>query len=295
MTPNFINIGPGRCATSWLMEALRTHPEIEMSLVKETEYFNTHFDREVQWYENHFQKENLAVGEISSNYYLDETVPERIKGYKPDMKLVFNLRNPFLLLDSFYKFGIRRGLNLPPLAQALDFPMGKIMGSGFQEREKSQKLTVSDKRTLLESVCLADRFAPFLETFDSKQTHFFVFERLENHSRAVLAELYSFLGVETGFVPEAVDQVINASAKPKSVLVARLASKTAAVFRRLGLYSLLSQLHKNELIKKLIFNPEQKLSNDQEIRASLDDTTVDRLDDQIHQLKKRLSFLEECW
>ena len=242
MTPNFINIGPGRCATSWLMEALRTHPEIEMSLVKETEYFNTHFDREVQWYENHFQKENLAVGEISSNYYLDETVPERIKGYKPDMKLVFNLRNPFLLLDSFYKFGIRRGLNLPPLAQALDFPMGKIMGSGFQEREKSQKLTVSDKRTLLESVCLADRFAPFLETFDSKQTHFFVFERLENHSRAVLAELYSFLGVETGFVPEAVDQVINASAKPKSVLVARLASKTAAVFRRLGLYSLLSKL-----------------------------------------------------
>lgn len=294
MKPNFINIGPGRCATSWLMEALRTHPEIEMSMVKETEYFNTHFDREKQWYEGHFKNENVAIGEISSNYYLDGVVAQRIRDYKSDMRLVLNLRNPFLLLDSFYKFGIRRGLNMPPLSQAMDFPIGKIMGSGYDARERKNQLTAGDQTTLLESVCLADRFAPFLETFDENQTHFFVFERLAYNSRDVLTDLYSFLGVEPEFVPESVDQVINAAAKPKSVLVARLASKTAGVFRQLGLYSLLSRLHKSELVKRLIFNPEQTLG-DQQIRKELDAGTADRLDDQVSRLKSRCPYLKECW
>ena len=53
--PTFINIGPGRCATSWLLEALKAHPEIEMSKVKETEYFNTHFQRDTDWYHSHSQ------------------------------------------------------------------------------------------------------------------------------------------------------------------------------------------------------------------------------------------------
>ena len=75
--PTFINIGPGRCATSWLLEALKAHPEIEMAKVKETEYFNTNFDRDVDWYESHFSvgsNNAQAIGEISNNYYLDASV-----------------------------------------------------------------------------------------------------------------------------------------------------------------------------------------------------------------------------
>ena len=48
--PNFINIGPGRCASSWLLEVLESHPQISMARIKETEYFNTNFDKGAAWY-----------------------------------------------------------------------------------------------------------------------------------------------------------------------------------------------------------------------------------------------------
>ena len=127
--PTFIDIGPGRCATSWLWEALRSHPEIEMSPIKETEFFNTHFERGVEWYESHF-KPGTVSGEVSTNYYLDSQVATRIRDYRSDMKIVINLRDPFSLLESFYGFGQRRGLELPRLHDALNWPNGANHGVG---------------------------------------------------------------------------------------------------------------------------------------------------------------------
>ena len=92
--PSFIDIGPGRCATSWLWETLRSHPEIAMSPIKETEFFNTHFDRGWAWYESHF-KSGTVAGEVSTNYYLDSLVASRIRDYGPKIKIVVNLRDPF--------------------------------------------------------------------------------------------------------------------------------------------------------------------------------------------------------
>ena len=130
--PNFINIGPGRCASSWLLEVLESHPDISMARIKETEFFNTNFDKGTDWYESLFPKSDCqAIGEISNCYYTEPAVAERVRQYDPGMRVMINVRDPFSLLKSFHGFGVRRGLELGDLNEALNFPIGRIMGSGY--------------------------------------------------------------------------------------------------------------------------------------------------------------------
>lgn len=254
-----------------------------MGKVKETEFFDLHFQNSTEWYERHFPQANDAVGEISSNYYLDPEVAGRILQYDPSMRLILNLRNPYTLLKSFYGFGIRRGLELPPLGEALDLPVGKFMGSGFEQRRKNGTLSVGDEVTLLQSVCLFDRFQPFLDQFAGSQIHFLVFESIGD-GRDALANLYKFLGVDHNFVPPQADTVINAAVEPKSKLVAKLATGTAFWMRRLGAYGLLSRLHQSQVVKSILFRAGPEESEVDQIRESLPEGAAAIIDQQIDHL-----------
>ena len=298
-TPTFIDIGPGRCATSWLFEVFRAHPEISMSRVKETEYFNTHQDKGDAWYRSNFPDTELpATGEISTNYYLDGAVAGLIRDYDPDVNIVINLRQPYQLLESFYAFGQRRGLELGTLAESLDVPIGRIMGSGYEYRSSRNMLTKADSITLLESVCFADRLRPFLDAFESDQVHFFIFERLQSDYQQVLADLYDFLEVDSSFLPVDAAKIVNSSMAPKSKALARLATRTSFLLRRCGAHGLLSQLHQSEMLKKLLFSksaPSTSIDKVAACREQLDRSTVVRLDEQIDQMKSLCPNLNRWW
>lgn len=297
--PTFINIGPGRCATSWLMNCLTSHPGIAMASVKETEYFNTHHDRGEEWYRSNFpDTDAAATGELSTNYYLDARVADLIRDYDPDVKIVINLRQPYRLLESFYTFGQRRGLDLETLGESLDFPIGRIMGSGYDFRSSRDMLTTADRATLLESVCLADRLRPFLDTFESHQVHFFIFERLQSEHQQVLSDLYEFLEVDRGYAPPGADKIVNSSMAPKSKVMARLATRTSFLLRRVGAHGLLSRLHKSDLLKNLLFRKSiqsASAADSVSCRDQLDQQTVLRLDGQIEQMKSICPDLKRWW
>jgi hypothetical protein len=255
--PTFINIGPGRCATSWLFEVLLEHPQILMANIKETDFFNVNYHLGNTWYESHFPShsdpQKSAVGEISNNYYLDPIVATRIRDYNPDIKIILNLRNPFELLTSFYTFGIRRGLKLDSLNQSLSIPIGQIMGSGFDHRFKHKNLTYSDCVSLLDSVLLAKCMTPFIETFETAQIYIFIYERLLSEPTQVIWELYNFLGVDTNFNPSVSGKIVNASIQPKSKLIARFFSKASYLLRRYGAHELLTSLHRSDWIKTMFY------------------------------------------
>lgn len=228
-----------------------------MARVKETEFFNTNFHKGTDWYEAHFShlSGEKAVGEVSNNYYLDPAVALKIRRYDPSIKLMLNVRDPTELLWSFYRFGRRRGLELPPLEMALEEPIGRIMGSGFDSRSKQQVLTVADQVTLLDSVRLYDWFLPFVETFPRDQIYFFVYERIRSQPEQVLENIFRFLGVDPGFRPPKAMDVVNASIEPRSRTLARASSKLAFLLRRAGAYKTLARLHRFELVKSLFFRP----------------------------------------
>ncbi|GJL57094.1 MAG: hypothetical protein NPIRA02_42260 [Nitrospirales bacterium] len=234
------------------------HPEIGMGKVKETEYFNTNYEKGDEWYESHFKnlETKKVVGEISNNYYLDAEVAKRINNYNPNIKIIINVREPVNLLRSFYEFGKRRGLDLlPSIQDNLNEPIGKFMGSGYDYRLKRNMLVQTDKVSLFESVLLSNLLTPFLKTFPREQVYIFIFERLRHDPDNVLKEIYSFLGVNPEFQPNLLEKVVNQSISPKSKFVAQLGSKLAFVLRRGGYYSLLSWMHKSVFIKRLLFRP----------------------------------------
>lgn len=254
--PGFINVGPGRCASSWLLEALESHPDIVMARIKETEFFNTNYDKGYQWYENLFPSSDaVVVGEISNCYYVDPNVPERIRQYEPGMKIIVNVRDPFSLLRSFHVFGLRRGLKLGSLAEDLQFPIGRIMGSGYEQREKRNALTAGDQVSLIDAVMLSRHLKPYLESWPRDQLYIFVFERLKTERDKVLRELYEFLEVDPNHTPPVADTVVNAGIVPKSKWLARLATEVAYFLRRVGAYGVLDKLKKSRVLKQLFFSP----------------------------------------
>jgi hypothetical protein len=253
--PTFINIGPGRCATSWLYEILKSHPEVAMASVKETEYFNTNYEKGHRWYERHFPTGNeKAVGEISNNYYLDPAVARRIHQYNPDTKIMLNVRNPTDLLRSFYQFGVRRGIDMQDCNAVLNQPIGPIMGSGYEYRLSKRILTASDTCSLLDSVRLATRLQPFFELFPSRQIYVLIYDRLKTESELVLQEIYDFIEVDSTFRPRIADQIVNTALTPKCKTIAKIATRTSFMLRRFGLYSVINALKENRLVKSILYS-----------------------------------------
>lgn len=295
-SPNFINIGTGRCATSWLFEVLRSHPDIGMATVKETEFFNTNFANGTDWYERHFLDGNQkAVGEISTNYYLDPEVAQRIHDYKPAMKIMINVRKPIDLLRSYYQFGLRRGVDMQDCQSVLDQPIGPIMGSGYEYRERKKCLTVCDQRTLLEAVCLEARLRPYFKRFPSENIYVLIYERLASQQEQVLAEIYEFLGVDSKFKPEAAAKVVNVAIAPKSKAIARIATRASFLLRRLGLYSLQHFLKENELVKQMLYSRESASNLRQDVFRSLPAALISQLENETEKMAALYPALAPWW
>ena len=251
--PNFVNVGPGRCGTSWLFQMLQAHPDIAMARVKETEYFNSNFDRDDAWYVEHFPQSAKAVGEVSNMYYVDSAVPERIHAFDPNMKIIFNVRDPEDLFRSMTSFAARRGIEVDDIAALLDMPIGRIMGSGWSERARSGNLNRGDEVPLREAVLLSRYVRRFADVFPHEQIFLMEYDRIAQAPGELLRDLYTFLGVRPDFVPEGADKKVNAAIAPRFRVVGQLATKVSFTLRRLGAHGLLTRLHQSNLVKRLFY------------------------------------------
>ena len=95
--PTFLILGAQKCGTTSLHSLLAQHPEICMSEPKETNFFNIHFDRGLEYYRETFfnsWKGHKAVGEASPSYFFLPYVPERIAAALPGVKMMVILRDP---------------------------------------------------------------------------------------------------------------------------------------------------------------------------------------------------------
>ncbi len=294
--PHFINIGPGRCASSWLLEVLEAHPEIGMAKIKETEFFNTNFDRGYQWYESLFKNSSgKIIGEISNCYYTQPEVADRILQFNPKTKIIINVRDPFSLLNSFHGFGIRRGLPLTEVENDLDFHVGKVMGSGYDHRAKKGILNSGDTESLLEAVMLARHLRPFFETFPSNQIYVFIFERLMTQSADVVQEIYRFLEVDESFQPPVTGERVNEAIAPKSKMLGQAAMNFAFFLRQIGAYKILDELKKSRLVKNIFYSKTGPSGKKVNLREVLPADVCQTIEGQMRELIALHPPLEQWW
>ena len=97
MKPNFIDIGGQRCATTWIFNSLKKHPQVSSNLfVKEIHFFSYWYHKGYDWYESHFRhcSSDKLKGEFSTSYLYDLSAPKRVFKYNSDVKIIVCVRNP---------------------------------------------------------------------------------------------------------------------------------------------------------------------------------------------------------
>lgn len=204
---DFVGIGSGKSGTSWIAECLRQHPQICMSTPKELNYFCTktiwenastfHSEGE-SWLMSRFLDWRLDQlrGEISPNYMIDPQTPKRIYDRFPDIKLIVSYRNPVDRLYSLY-FQLSKQYDVPNTFEDFLAAFPRMIDSGFYYTQTKR----------------------FTDFFPLKQFHFILFDDILNQPQVVLSDLFTFLDVDSSFVPDSLHERVNKRKQPRSRLL----------------------------------------------------------------------------
>lgn len=126
--PDTLFIGPMRTATTWIHEYLSARNDVCLPKgVKETFFFDRHFDQGLSWYKAHFRhynpKRHKRVVEVAPSYFHSPEAPERIAESLGQPRLVVVVRDPVERSISHYRHIRRRGLTKASLLKAIkSFP-----------------------------------------------------------------------------------------------------------------------------------------------------------------------------
>ena len=189
--PTFLGIGGRKCASTWLAEGLRRHPDIFMASPGELQYFDLNLHRGAQWYRDCFRKAHgvQAAGESTAGYLTDAD-PARIQAELGKVRIVVALRDPAGRFLSHYRHQLRRvgdralprrrfaNLNLDTLNAAAElFPHLLLNGRYFQPLKG------------------------YLDTFGAENLHIVLKDDIDAAPLAAVQGVYRFLGVNDAFVP----------------------------------------------------------------------------------------------
>jgi len=192
--PDFLGIGALKAGTTYLDAMLRSHPETCMPAgLKEVEFFNRHYERGPQWYEQKFRGCGGRVrGEVSPQYLFDAGAAARIAALLPAARLVLTVRDPVERAYSQYKHWVQE------TAYRGSFDSFLVDHPGAVERGRYFAL-----------------LRPYLDCFARDQVLIVVFDDLVQRPVPTMQEVYGFVGVDPRHVPPAADEAMNVSGSPR--------------------------------------------------------------------------------
>jgi len=222
---DFIGIGVNKAATTWIHQCLKEHPDICMSKPKETGFFGINYKRGVKWYKERFSacKNERLRGEYTPGYLHRPEVPGRIKKHAPNAKLILCVRNPVNRFVSEYNFQVSHG---------------KRTNKEIDEFVQSELLKQTPER-IFEKGLYAIHLKRFLTYFPKEQIQVLIYEDIEKDSLEFAKNIYSFLGVDTTFIPRVCTERVNVTVGNRTRF--RFITRTLLSLRR--------------FIKKLPFGP----------------------------------------
>lgn len=214
--PDFVVIGAMKSGTTWMRNLLLTASSAHLpDEVKETFYFDRHYDRGLEWYSSNWRNlgSNRPIGEISSSYYAVPEAVDRLAHTAPDARLTLVLRKPAERSWSHYQHFIRKGHVHPstPFEQAVV--------------ERPEILGWSRYSSLVE---------PWVQRFSRRLT-VLAYEQLAREPVEFAAALGESVGVAVD--PTGLDTLErNESRRPRSYLLSRTASRASRRLHDAGLH-----------------------------------------------------------
>lgn len=198
--PSFVFAGTARAGSNWAFEVLREHPGVFMPPNKGTFFFTQLYDMGFEWYEAFFPSEprQRVAGEVCEDYLSSTEALVRISHYRPDMRLICCLRNPYERALSHWRFFGRNGLNQPTLAE--------------QGEYRPDLFHLGYYATQLQTV---------RALFPEEQVLIYLHDDLVASPGKIVRRLYEFVGADPDFIPRSLSRRFNAGASPRSKALAR--------------------------------------------------------------------------
>ena len=212
-----LGVGPQRTGSSWLDRHLRRHPALAFPEgVKETFFFDRHWDRGATDYEGHFRR--AAPGrhwaEIGPTYFDVPEVPARVRDSAPEACVVVTLRDPVERAVSLYQHHFRKG-RVPESFWAAEAREPRIVSAGEYARHLPRWLNALGEDRVI--VVLLDD--------------------VEATPEAVLASVLGAAGLDSRGASAEPGRV-NAGSRPRYPALAGAAARTATALRDRRLHGL---------------------------------------------------------
>lgn len=183
---DFIGIGTGKSATTWIHKCLVEHPGVCVPKVKEVHFFDRHYEEGIEWYEKFFSDcdQEKVIGEYTPGYLFVKNGAELIHKHFPSVKLILCFRNPLDRLVSKYYYEYSRGktaLNIDQRLNELD----------------------------LEKFLYFKSLQRYLNLFPKEQILVLIYDDIKKDSRSFVRKIYEFLEVDSDFIPDCLEKKTN--------------------------------------------------------------------------------------
>lgn len=205
---SLFHIGPPKAATTWAYYNLKAHPQIATSPRDTVHYYDMHFHKGRDWYDDHFllAKEGQLLFDPTPSYILSDTAPRRIYQDAPDARFLICLRNPVDRAFSHYWHFKKK--------QVIDFQFSDL-------------LKVYDfYDSWLGYGLLADKLERWLAFFPRDRFHIIPFEQIALDPQQTYADICAFCGIDADFAPQGLTNKINA-AGPRHSFTGRMIKKVS--------------------------------------------------------------------
>lgn len=181
--PSFIIAGAAKSATTWLQNSLQASSGIFMP-DPELHFFSRHYEPDLAAYRRHFAEAPAGTlkGEKSNSYLTTPEADRRIHRHLPDVRLIFQLRDPVARAYSDYCMLFRRGEVDGDVARHLDpdrAAAGRFLADG----------------------CYADHLERFIALFGAEPILVLLYEDVRRDPERQLALLAAHVGYSAALAP----------------------------------------------------------------------------------------------
>ena len=209
MLPNFYIAGGGRCGSTSLFAYCKAHPQIFMAQIKEPNFFSFGLGKvpfagpnresmyspaikDLDTYEALFREAGgaVAVGEASINYLLHPEACAGIRALTPEARLLFVFRQPVERAWSSFQRSRHDGSE-----KEADFL--KAWRDDERRRAAGHWSCIHRYKSLY-----GRHLKVWFQTFPREQIKVVLFDDIKADPKAVMRDVYSYLGVDPGFEPD---------------------------------------------------------------------------------------------
>jgi hypothetical protein len=256
--PNFLHVGVGKGGSTWLHEALSTHPDAFLSEAKDLYYFTRFYDRGPDWYAHQFAAappDARVIGEVCPEYLWHPDAPDRIRDSLPGVRVMATLRDPVTRAYSAYLYDSKNGMTQLSFREALDASPRIIDEARY--------------RTHLER---------YLKALGPDALHVTVFDDLAADPQAFLDDTTDWLGLARHALPPELLAAQLPASRARSAFLARRVKGAAEWVRRRNGAELVGRIKRSRLVNRTLYEP---LTAAPEIPAADADRIREQLTDEI--------------